>query len=130
MYVSGGQTSYDPRFIRDMFPNADTYKHPALFQLYDADLNQLDELPKEKYELFEQVSPINFLTKDDAPAILSYGMAMDAKPDIHHPLFGKLLKEKMDKLGIRCEVYAGREVLGGGERISIVDFIKQEFSRR
>ncbi len=128
MYVFGGQTSYDPRVIRDMFPDANVYKHPALFQLYDADLNRLHNLPKEKYRLFELVSPINHLTKDDAPAILQYGMGMDAKPDIHHPLFGKLLKEKMDQLGIRCEVYAGREVLGGGEQISIVDFIQQEFA--
>ena len=54
-------------------------------------------------------------------------MALDAKPDIHHPLFGKLLKKEMDKLGIRCEVYTGRNVLGGGERLSCVEFIKQEF---
>ena len=127
MFVSGGQTSYDPRFIRDMFPDANTYKHPALFQLYDADLNKLDDLPKEKYELFEKVSPMTHLTKDDAPAILSYGMALDAKPDIHHPLFGKLLKQRMDMLGIRCEVYAGQQVLGGGERLSFIEFIKQEF---
>ena len=53
MYVSGGQTSYDPRFIREMFPDARVHKHPALFQLYDADLNKLDDLPKEKYELFD-----------------------------------------------------------------------------
>ncbi|MFT5525873.1 MAG: acetyl esterase [Pirellulaceae bacterium] len=130
MYVSGGQTSYDPRFIRDMFPDANVYQHSALFQLYDADLNKLDDLPKEKYELFESISPINFLTKDDAPAVLSYGMAMDAKPDIHHPLFGKLLKEKMDKLGIRCEVYAVKDVLGGGTRLSCFEFIKQEFGMK
>jgi hypothetical protein len=54
---------------------------------------------------------------------------MDANPDIHHPLFGKLLKEKMDQFGIRCEVYAGREVLSGGESVSIVEFIKQEFAK-
>jgi acetyl esterase/lipase len=127
MYVSAGQTSYDPRFIRNMFPDADTYKISALVQLYDADLNNLDDLPKEKYDLFEKISPIHHLTKDDAPAILTYGMALDARPDIHHPLFGKLLKEKMDKLGIRCEVYAGDEVLGGGRRVSPIEFLKQEF---
>jgi acetyl esterase len=129
MYVSGGQTSYDPRFIRNMFPQANTYKHSALAQLYDADLDKLDDLPKEKYELFEKISPINYLTKDDAPAVLSYGMPLDAKPDIHHPLFGKLLKQKMDELGIRCEVYAGQEVLGGAARLSVIEFIKQEFGR-
>jgi hypothetical protein len=44
-------------------------------------------------------------------------------------LFGKLLKETMDRLGIRCEVYAGRTVPGVKERISIVDFISQEFAK-
>jgi acetyl esterase len=124
MYVSAGQTSYDPRFIRKMFPDAGTYKISPLVQLFDADLNDLDNLPEEKYRLFEKVSPINHLTKDDAPAILTYGMTMEAKPDIHHPMFGKLLKEKMDRLGIRCEVYAGRTDRDGGRRLSI---IRQEF---
>lgn len=127
MYVAGGQTSYDPRVIRDMFPGSHVHNHPALPQLYDIDPARLDELPKEKYELFELISPINHLSKDDPPVILKYGMALDAKPDIHHPLFGKLLKEKMDRLGIRCEVYAGREVLGGDRQLSVVEFLQQEF---
>lgn len=127
MYVSAGQTSYDPRFIRKMFPDADTYKISPLVQLFDADLNDLDNLPEEKYKLFEEISPINHLTKDDAPAILTYSMTMDAKPDIHHPLFGKLLKEKMDGLGIRCEVYAGPNDRDGKRRLSIIEFLKEEF---
>jgi hypothetical protein len=30
MVVNAGQTSYDPRFIRKLFPDSDTYKHGAL----------------------------------------------------------------------------------------------------
>src|SRR5262249_22615153 len=30
MSVFNGQTSYDPRFIRDLFPGTDTYLHPRL----------------------------------------------------------------------------------------------------
>lgn len=56
-------------------------------------------------------------------------MAMDAKPEIHHLLVGKRLKEKMDQLGIRYDVYTGRELLGGGQQLSIVEFIKQEFAK-
>jgi len=48
MAVYNGQTSYDPRFIRDLFPDTDTYQHPALALLYDADLTKLDDLPTEK----------------------------------------------------------------------------------
>ena len=54
MAVYNGQTSYDPRFIRELFPGTDTYKHPALAQLFDVDLDKLDDLPKEKYKLFEE----------------------------------------------------------------------------
>jgi acetyl esterase/lipase len=129
MSVNGGQTSYDPRFIRDLFPDTNTYRHSALAQLFDVEMDKLDELPDEKYKLFEECSPITHLTKDDPPAQLIYGMGMDAA-DIHSPRFGKALKEKMDQLGIRCEVYAVQEVLGGGERISTIDFVKEAFGMK
>eukprot|EP00913_Durusdinium_trenchii_P028400 g26628.t1 len=108
MVVYNGQTSYDPRFIRKLFPENDTYKESALAQLYGVDLNKLDSLPKEKYELMELVSPINHLTKDDGPAMLLYRSEMDTPISnrsigIHHPRFGKVLKERMDKLGIDCQ---------------------------
>ncbi len=129
MSVNGGQTSYDPRFIRDLFPGANTYRHSALAQLFDVDMDNLDQLPEEKYKLFEECSPITHLTKDDPPAQLIYGMSMDAA-DIHSPRFGKALKDKMDRLDIRCEVYAGQDVLGGGERISTIDFVKEAFGMK
>src|SRR5207248_2779879 len=96
--VFNGQTSYDPRFIRDLFPGTDTYKHPALAQLFGVDLNKLDDLPKEKYKLFEEVSPITHLTTGDAPAQLVYAGKPDARVTsqgvgIHHPKFGQVLKE-------------------------------------
>ncbi len=132
MFVTAGQSSYDPRFIRKLFPEFETYKHSALAQLYDVDLDKLDELPEEKYKLFEEVSPIHHLTKDDVPAMLSYTGSLDQKVTnvnigIHHARFGKVLKEKMDKLGIRCLVYAGGQSLGDGERVTPIDFLKQEF---
>ena len=132
MSVNGGQTSYDPRFIRDLFPGTDTYQHSALAQLFDVDLDRLDDLPDEKYKLFEEVSPINHLTKDDPPAQLSYGGSIDTKVTnqsigIHHAKFGEALKKKMDALGIRCDVYTGAEVLGGGDRTSAIDFVKEAF---
>ena len=112
--VYNGQTSYDPRFIRDLFPESDTYKHPALEQLFDVDSSQLDQLPESKYRLFEQVSSITHLTKDDPPVMLLYNRPADAEitsqgVGIHHPKFGLVLKERMDKLGIPCIVVAGRQ---------------------
>jgi acetyl esterase/lipase len=130
MAVVNGQTSYDPRFIKDLFPGTDTYKHPALAQLFDVDLDKLDSLPPEKYKLFEEVSSINHLTKGDPPVLLTYRSAFDAKitsqgVGIHHPAFGKALKEKMDRLGIPCEVVANDERLGGGKPVKPIDFLKK-----
>jgi acetyl esterase len=130
MVVNDGQSSYDPRVIRDLFPGTDTYKHPALNLLYDVDLDQLDNLTAEKYKLFEEVSPINHLTKDDPPAMLIYRNPLDAQITsqeigAHHPKFGVLLKEKMDVLAIRCEVYAAGKKMGGGQTTTPIEFLKQ-----
>ncbi len=62
--------------------------------------------------------------------MLNYGGSLDQPVTdqnigIHHAQFGKALKEKMDELGIRCIVNAGGRTLG--ERVSPMDFIKQEF---
>ena len=132
MVVHAGQTSYDPRFIRKLFPDSDTYKHPALVRLFDADLNKLDDLPEEKYRLFEECSPLHHLTKDDAPAMLNYSGSLDqavtdANIGIHHAQFGKALQEQMEKLGLRCIVNAGGQ--GDGPRITTIDFIKEEFAK-
>lgn len=112
--VYNGQTSYDPRFIRDLFPGTDTWRHPALSQLFGIDFDEIDRLPEEKYRLFEHVSSINHLSKNDPPVMLIYGRPADAEITnqgigIHHAKFGIVLKEKMDALGIPCIVVAGRE---------------------
>lgn len=129
MAVYNGQTSYDPRFIRDLFPDTDTYKESALAQLFGVDLGKLDDLPQEKYNLFEEVSALPHLTRDDVPVVLFYGSTLDTPITsqgigIHHPRFGKALKEKMDQLGIECGVHTG--IPRGDEWIKLtVDFVKK-----
>src|SRR5208337_2416738 len=117
------------RFIRKLFPGKDTYKNSALAKLFGVDLNKLDELPAEKYRLFEEVSAINHLSKDDPPVLLIYSRPLDAEITnqgigIHHALFGKVLKEKMDELGIPCEVVAGNQRIGGAPPTRPIDFLK------
>ena len=73
----------------------------ALAQLFGVDLNKLDDLPQDKYRLFEEVSALPHLTNDDAPAALFYASDMDTPITsqgigIHHPRFGKTLKEKRE----------------------------------
>ncbi|MCC6126003.1 MAG: alpha/beta hydrolase [Pirellulales bacterium] len=133
MAVFNGQTSYDPRFIRKLFPEADIYKEGALAKLFDIDPDDLDRLPKAKYELFEECSPITHLTKDDAPAMLIYRSTMETPIanhgiGIHHPRFGKALKDKMDALGIECRVVAGRPQ--PGETGDMMNFVKKHFGMK
>ena len=69
------------------------------------------------------------LTKDDAPAALFYASEMDTPITsqgigIHHPRFGKALKDKMDNLGIECEVHTG--LPRGDEWTKLtMDFVKK-----
>jgi hypothetical protein len=37
------------------------------------------------------------------------------------------LEEKMDKLGIGCELYAGNKRVGGGSLMKTIDFLKLHF---
>jgi hypothetical protein len=128
--VFNGQTSYDPRFIRDLFRGTDIYKEPALARLFDVDLNKLDNLPKEKYTLFEFVSSINHLTKGDAPAQLFYDSQLDTPITtqaigIHHAKFGQFLKDRMDKLGIESELHTG--IARGQTSNLTLRFVKKHF---
>jgi hypothetical protein len=68
------------------------------------------------------------LTNDDPSVLLSYTNAMDAEITdmgigIHHPLFGKVLKEKMDARGIPCELSAGNKRSDGGTPMQTIDFL-------
>jgi acetyl esterase/lipase len=135
MVVFEGQTSYDPRFIRQLFPAKDIYKNGALRQLFGVDLNKLDDLPAEKYKLFDECSPITHVTKDAPPVLLVYNNPIDAEITsqgigIHHPLFGRALKEKMDELKIPCEVVAAGKRLGGGTPTRTIDFLKEHLGMK
>lgn len=125
--VYGAQCSYDPRWVRDVVGGR-AYEHPALPMFYGLTLEELDS-PK-AYALYEQAAAINYLTKDDPPAIMFYsepkaplkpgpntgllvyydgfGKQIEGldKPGwgIHHVKFGYALKQRMDPLGIECIV--------------------------
>ena len=125
--VFNGQSSYDPRFLRDLFPESDTYRHSALAELFGIDMDQLDDLPEEKYRLFEEVSSITHLSKDDPPVMLVYNRPADVAVTnqgigIHHAKLGLVLKKKMDALGIECVVTAAGEPADAPEPL---EFLKK-----
>lgn len=104
--VANAQSSYDLRFIKSRIGGR-AYEHPALPLFYGLKPEELDT-PR-AYELYEEASPINYVSAGDPPTFLSYEepfgtLPADAKPGegIHHPHFGIALKEKLDALGIEC----------------------------
>jgi hypothetical protein len=106
MAVQGAQASYDPRWIKKVVGGR-AHEHPALMPFYGLKEGELDS-PK-AHKLYEEASPINYVTNDDPPTFLFYSepkgpLPADAKPGqgIHHPRFGVALKEKLDSLKIEC----------------------------
>jgi acetyl esterase/lipase len=104
--VVGAQSTYDPRVIRQWIGTT-AADHPALGGFYGLTPEEFDS-PK-AHELYEAASPINFLTADDPPVMLFYSEADQPLPanappgaGIHHPIFGKKLKEKMQGLNLEC----------------------------
>jgi acetyl esterase len=106
--VNGAQSSYDPRFIKKLFDTTEV--DSALISFFG--MKSAKDVDNQKfYPLFEEASAINHLSKDDPPVLLFYGQAnkplppnSTAQQHIHHPKFGFVLKEEMDKLGIECEL--------------------------
>jgi hypothetical protein len=133
MVTFEGQSSYDLRFIRDLFPGRDIYRVMPLPKLFDVNPDRLDDLPLEKYKLFEECSAINHLTKDDPPVLMWYANPMDVeittqRIGIHHPILGQVLKQKMDALNIPCEVVAAGKQLNGDPPTKTIDFLKTQFN--
>lgn len=106
--VTGAQSSYDPRVIKEWVGEAAS-KHPALEGFFGVKAGEAD-LPAAR-QCYEAASAINYLTRDDPPVYAYYTerrgpLPADAKPGqgIHHINFGLRLKEKMDALGLECTV--------------------------
>ena len=139
--VSNGQSSYDPRFAEAIGiprPNFDGIPR-FFFPFYGINANEIDT--QRAYKLYERMSPITHLTKDDPPVLMNYShpnVAVDKNtPEslvAHHPLFGIALQKRMNELGLECLVqYMDRERKsivrhsGDGAILSHLAFIKKHF---
>jgi len=140
--VRGGQSSYDPRFAETIgIPRPNFERHPFFLPLYGIEKEEIDT-PR-AYRLYEQIAPINYVSKDDPPALLTYNYPNEEVTDessldliVHHPKFGIALKEKLDQLGIECIVQyqdprTHTPVRHGedGPLVTPVDFIRKQFVR-
>lgn len=121
--VNQAVTSLDPRFIRDLMPGCTAYRRFEEFFGYEG--QDLDSLPKMKYDLMEELSPINHLRKGGPPTLLRYTGKLDAPFGIHHAAFGEAFMEKSRSLGVLCDLVAGGKPVGDSQPRTIATFLKQ-----
>ena len=105
---SNAQCSYNPHFVRNIISGT-CYKHEVLIQFFKVPLDEFETPPA--IRIFQEVDFINFASALSPPVFLWYStpdlpMTPDLPdgPGIHHPKFGHVLKERMDELGVTCEL--------------------------
>ena len=125
-----GPTSLDPKVIlKHVGGNAEI--HPSLKPFYGvAAIEEVDTPAKQ--QLARDASALSHVSADDPPLYLTYGGDLASAPlpadasfgkSIHHPMFGKLLKDKCDELGVTCH-FACRDIEATMDEFT---FLKQVF---
>jgi acetyl esterase/lipase len=125
--VSIGQTSIDPKVIEPWLgPNV--LQHRMINMAVG---ERTIEGALAKYEtyrpLYVEFSPINHLSADDPPLLMTYGNDMtlpskDAGHGIHHPVYGIKMKEKADAVGQESHLLI-EGVSRSGKYASAQDFL-------
>lgn len=108
------QSSYDPNFIRTIISGS-AYRHEALQQFFGVAPDEF-ESPRAR-KMFEEASAINYVSGNAPPVFLWYltpdrpmTPELSADEGIHHPIFGRILKEKLDEVGVECVVRTREEL--------------------
>jgi len=108
MAVNGAQTTLDPHVLSELISPA-TARHPSGPAFFGIPESERDS-PRAR-EVYQAASPSTYLTRDDPPAWLFYDepdvpVPANARPGagIHHPRFGRYLRERCAPLGVTCEV--------------------------
>lgn len=108
--VSSAQTTLVPdvvtKYVGVLATQYQTYNNGKMFGLKKEEMSSPKGL-----RLYTDMSPLTYLTKDDPPVWAFYSVPDEPLSDkstasdaIHHPGFGKVLKEEMDKLKIECKL--------------------------
>lgn len=136
MAVMGAQASYDPRWIKKVIGGR-AHEHPALKPFYGLKDDELDS-PR-AHKMYEEASPINYITAGDPPVFLFYNEPKGPLPEnaqpgqgIHHPRFGEALKEKLEPLKIECilrhsDDYKGKGNASDALHQELVAFFRKHF---
>lgn len=132
----GGQGTYDPIKIKELIGGR-AWEHPSIFKVYGVQNGDeaLHPTPKQQ-RLYDESSAITHLTKDDPPLYMTYSEAdgplpADARPGqgIHHPNFGKQLKQKMDDLGIENVYVYTPNAKGRNVNVEMLEFFQKQFAK-
>ena len=128
--AKGGQTPLDP-FLLEKKIGLACIRHPMIWKTVGATSHEHLKENWDKYKALSlECSPLTHVTRDDPPVWIRYGKPAPVpviKGDgIHHAGFGRLLKEKCEKVGIQCHLsVAGNEQ----PEMNSDDFLKQVFAK-
>jgi acetyl esterase/lipase len=131
----GGQSSYDPRVIREWIGGR-AHEHPSLLPFYG--MTTPEQAEEARFQaLFEEASAITHLSADDPPVYAFYSEPAGRLPDnarpgqgIHHPAFGLRLREAAQPLGLTV-VYRHRTDPGlGNPHAEMLDFFAEHLRVR
>ncbi len=110
MAVSSAQTTLVPevvtKYVGVLATQYNSYSNGKMFGLKKEEMTSPKAL-----QLYKEISPLTYLTKDDPPVWAFYSIPnvplnekSTTSEAIHHPGFGAVLKEEMDKLKIECKL--------------------------
>lgn len=128
--VNGAQTTLDPKQMKEWTPNSRYGSHAfGIFkdtekkytQDFDAFLAKRDEIA----QWIAEYSPYALVTPDDSPVYLAFSappaIGQEQKDPTHSANFGVKLQERMNEVGVPCElVYPGAPSV---QHASVTDYI-------
>jgi len=124
------QCTYDPREIEKIVPG-DAYNVAPLKLLQGLPATfdwHKDAISADLDKRLRDCSPITHLTKDDPPVFAMNNQANEKAGNIHHPNFGRHLKEQMDQVGVSCEFHLVSDFDGQQSRAeAMLAFLKKNF---
>jgi acetyl esterase len=133
------QSTYDLNYIHTIISGS-AYVHPDLLQFFRLAVEEFDT-PRAK-KMLAETSALNYVSKDAPPVFLWYVTPdLPMTPDlgagegIHHPKFGRLLKRRMDALGVECVVRYREDLPGASPdeveaqfHRELIDFVKRKLN--